>query len=163
MVTHISSKKSNYFKTCVHLDLLLRKKQKKNLQGSDLTVKAGVSSLPQWRRKLTQWQLRCHLLHKRRRRSGRREGRRRVRTSSDVAAVMKREGNDWRQEVEGGGSGALCIIHPCWHIRISDSSEEGHQSSRNPSRGLRSSVGVDTERHTMDMRNCKQLTRDLEA
>lgn len=38
--------------------------------------------------------------------------------SSDVAAVMKRAANDWRQEVEkkgweGGGSGGLCIIHPC--------------------------------------------------
>lgn len=35
--------------------------------------------------------------------------------SSDVAAVMKREANDWRQEVErrGRGSGGLCIIHPC--------------------------------------------------
>lgn len=30
-------------------------------------------------------------------------GRGRVRTSSDVAAVMKRERNDWRQEVEGEG------------------------------------------------------------
>lgn len=41
----------------------------------------------------------------------------RVKTSSDVAAVMKRERNDWRQEVDGGrerrGSGGMCIIHPC--------------------------------------------------
>lgn len=44
--------------------------------------------------------------------------RRRVKTFSDVAAVMKREANDWRQEVETRGrgelgSGGLCIIHPC--------------------------------------------------
>lgn len=107
-----------------------------------------------------QWQLWCHLLHKRRRRSG---WCGRVRTSSDVAAVMKRGRNDCRQEVEGGGSGALCIIHPCWHIRISDSSEEGHQSSHNPSHGLHSSVGAASERHTMDTCNCKPLTRGLKT
>lgn len=36
---------------------------------------------------------------------GRRRRRRRVKMSSDVAAVMKREANDWRQEVGEEGKG----------------------------------------------------------
>ena len=36
-------------------------------------------------------------------------------------------------EGEKRGSEGVCIIHPCWHTTISDSSGEGHQLSHSPS------------------------------
>lgn len=66
---------------------------------------SGTKRKPQ---KVSEWDVRSGtgasgmMLFPRRGRAGRRR-RRRVKTSSDVAAVMKRAGNDWRQEVERKG------------------------------------------------------------
>lgn len=59
------------------------------------------------------------------------------------------EDKRWRreEEEERGSGGCVCIIHPCWHIRISDSSGEGHQSSHNLSLCLHSYAHTETQTH----------------